>query len=253
MKKKILIIEDNLRLLENIKDILEEENYEVQTAADGSKGIELALQSPPDIIICDIVLPNIDGFEVLQEISTNDSTRNIPFIFLTAKAGKEDLRQGMRLGAADYIFKPFEFSDLLDSIRLRLQKSVQSKTEIRDDENFDGKENYKISEKIIFNYTGKPIMCSINDIKYLKSETPYIKIKLRSGKNVLRRETLKKWEDKLPSKYFIRIHRSTIVNTNYINKIERLSKVSYLIHLADETETFILSKRARSKFKKKYS
>lgn len=250
MKKKILIIEDDKALLKNVKIILEEENFEVHAAEDGLTGIELALQSPPDLIICDIALPNKDGYQVLQEISSNDTTNKIPFIFLTAKVEREDLRKGMRLGADDYIFKPFDIADLLESIRMRIAKKNKLTS---DNALTDEKESYEIDDKIIFNYTGRPNLCSVNDIKYLKADTPYVKIRLNNGENVLRRETLNMWEEKLPSKYFIRIHRSTIINTNYIYRIERISKVSYLIHLKDETETFILSKRARSKFKKKYS
>lgn len=253
MKKKILVIEDDLNILKNIKNILEEENYEVATAEDGLVGVKLASEFLPDLIVCDIALPKKNGYEILENISSNKNTNKIPFIFLTAKVEKEDLRKGMRLGADDYIFKPFDISDLLESINMRINKKNNLISDFSNENQNNKKDKYAMEDKLIFNYTGKPLLRKISKIKYLKAETPYVKIKFSSHENVLQRETLNFWEEKLPSNYFVRIHRSSIINTNYINRIERINKVTYLIHIQDETETFILSKRARAKFKEKYS
>lgn len=253
MKKKILIIEDDLNILNNIKSILEEVNYEVATASDGIQGVKLAEQFLPDLIVCDIALPKKNGYEILETVSKNKNTNKIPFVFLTAKVEKDDLRKGMRLGADDYIFKPFDISDLLDSIKIRINKKNNLISDFSNNNQNEKKDKYEMEDKLLFNFTGKPLMRKLNTIKFLKAETPYVKIKFSSGENVLQRETLNYWEEKLPSNFFVRIHRSTIINTNYINRIERINKVSYLIHIQDETETFILSKRARTKFKEKYS
>jgi len=92
----------------------------------------------------------------------------------------------------------------------------------------------------------------IKDIKFIRAENPYVNLKLRDGKNYLLRQTLTRWEVRLPSKLFIRIHRSTIINTEFITKIEKLATTSYLIRLKDEKEPFVISKRYSSKLRNRF-
>jgi len=125
--KKILVIEDNLDVRENLSEILELSGYRVSTAEDGKKGVELAISEKPDLIICDVMMPKLDGFGVLNILSKKSETASIPFIFLTAKAEKTDLRRGMNLGADDYITKPFYKDELLEVINTRLHKTAKLK------------------------------------------------------------------------------------------------------------------------------
>lgn len=120
--KKILIIEDNLEVRENLAEILELSNYDVTTAENGKIGVAKAAEVRPDLIICDVMMPELDGFGALRILSKNPLTANIPFIFLTAKAEKTDFRKGMNLGADDYITKPFDDAELLEAIEIRLKK-----------------------------------------------------------------------------------------------------------------------------------
>jgi CRP-like cAMP-binding protein/CheY-like chemotaxis protein len=120
--KKILIIEDNPDVRENTAEILELSNYEVVTAENGKEGVKAASEALPDLIICDVMMPELDGFGVLRILSQNPVTASIPFIFLTAKTEKSDFRKGMSLGADDYITKPFDDVDLLNAIEVRLNK-----------------------------------------------------------------------------------------------------------------------------------
>lgn len=119
---KILVIEDNSEMRENISEILELSNYSVVSAKDGMEGVKSAREHKPDLILCDIMMPNLDGFGVLKIIRQEEALKTIPFIFLTAKAEKEDFRKGMNLGAEDYLIKPFEATDLLDVIAGKLDK-----------------------------------------------------------------------------------------------------------------------------------
>ena len=121
--KKILLIEDNDDIRENTAEILALANYEVSTAANGKIGIEMALQQTPDLIICDIMMPVLDGYGVLHSVQKNESTKNIPFIFLTAKTERNDFRRGMEQGADDYITKPFDGTELLSAVDSRLKKN----------------------------------------------------------------------------------------------------------------------------------
>lgn len=122
MKKKVLLIEDDRIVRENTSEILTLANYQAICAENGKKGVELANKHIPDIIICDILMPVLDGYGVLQIISKNPALEHIPFIFLTAKTHQDDLRKGMELGADDYIYKPFEESELLRAIETRLKR-----------------------------------------------------------------------------------------------------------------------------------
>ncbi|CAM1344732.1 response regulator [Tenacibaculum amylolyticum] len=123
--KKILLIEDDITLRENTAELLELSGYyNVITAANGTQGVATALKELPDIIVCDIMMPELDGYGVLQELSRNASTQFIPFIFLSAKTERSDIRKGMNLGADDYITKPFTEDELTSAIESRLAKSL---------------------------------------------------------------------------------------------------------------------------------
>ncbi|MCI5083387.1 MAG: response regulator, partial [Saprospiraceae bacterium] len=126
--KKILVIEDNLEVRENLEEILELSGYEVIAAEDGKVGVEKALSNMPDLILCDVMMPQLDGFGVLNILSKRTETSSIPFVFLTAKAEKTDFRRGMNLGADDYITKPFYKDELLSVIETRLRKSERLQT-----------------------------------------------------------------------------------------------------------------------------
>jgi CheY-like chemotaxis protein len=128
-KRTILIIEDNLEIREGTAEILElTGSYNVLTAENGRIGVELALKHVPDLILCDIMMPELDGYGVLYMLSKQESTMHIPFIFLTAKSERVDMRKAMEMGADDYLVKPFDDIELLNSIESRLRKrdSLQS-------------------------------------------------------------------------------------------------------------------------------
>lgn len=121
--KKILVIEDNIDVRENLCEILALANYHVIDAENGKIGLELALQELPDLILCDVMMPELDGFGVMKILNKNPKLNHIPLIFLTARAEKNDFRKGMGLGADDYITKPFDDEELLSSIEIRLAKA----------------------------------------------------------------------------------------------------------------------------------
>jgi CRP-like cAMP-binding protein len=127
MGKKILVIEDNAEVRENLEEILELSGYEVLLAEDGKIGVEKAMKNKPDLILCDVMMPRLDGFGVLNILSKKSQTSDIPFIFLTAKAEKSDFRRGMNLGADDYITKPFYKDELLSVLETRIRKSEKLK------------------------------------------------------------------------------------------------------------------------------
>ncbi len=121
--KKILIIEDDVALRENLAEILVLSNYSVSQASDGKEGVEKALKEKPDLILCDVGMPCLDGYGVLHVLSRHPDTFSIPFIFLSARNTTVDQRKAMSMGADDYLIKPVNESDLLDTIEIRLKKS----------------------------------------------------------------------------------------------------------------------------------
>jgi CRP/FNR family transcriptional regulator, cyclic AMP receptor protein len=120
--KTILLIEDNDDIRNNTAEILELSNYKVITAENGKIGVEKAIEHIPDLIICDIMMPVLDGYGVLHAVHKNEAIKNTPFIFLTAKTERSDFRKGMELGADDYITKPFDGTELLNAVDSRLKK-----------------------------------------------------------------------------------------------------------------------------------
>jgi len=125
--KKILIIEDNIDIRENTATILEMAGYEVFTAENGREGIDEARRSKPDLVVCDIMMPELDGFGVLHIFRKDPKYQDIPFIFLTAKSERADFRKGMDLGADDFVSKPFVVMELLASIESRLAKAANKR------------------------------------------------------------------------------------------------------------------------------
>jgi CheY-like chemotaxis protein/CRP-like cAMP-binding protein len=140
--KKILLIEDDITLRETTAEILELENYSVLTAANGKEGVTLAIETKPDLIVCDIMMPELDGYQVLNKLSANETTKRIPFIFMSAKTEMGEIRKGMDLGADDYLTKPVNEELLISAIESRLAKA-ELLNETEKESISKGKDNYK--------------------------------------------------------------------------------------------------------------
>lgn len=128
--KKILLIEDNEIVRNNTAEILELSNYKVEMAENGKLGLAKAIAFKPDLIICDIMMPELDGYGVIHAVQKNEALKNTPFIFLTAKTERSDFRKGMELGADDYIVKPFSGTELLNAVNSRIKKHEALKEDL---------------------------------------------------------------------------------------------------------------------------
>ncbi len=178
--KTILVIEDNYEIRENLREILELDGYKVSTAEDGKIGVSIAYEELPDLILCDIMMPNLDGYGVLHMLSRNPQTMQIPFIFLTAKTEKVDIRKGMSLGADDYIVKPFDELDLLTAVENRLKKFELIQEVAGNTRAASIKEEDLFPNKYVKNYDKKELI-------YHEGETPTNVYQLESGKIKLTR------------------------------------------------------------------
>lgn len=123
--KKILVIEDEPEMLRNMATILKMEGFSAIQAVDGKRGIEAAQREHPDLILCDVMMPELDGYGVLEALRADATLAGIPFIFLTAKGEKRDVRAGMNYGADDYLTKPVDADELLTAIRVRLERHTE--------------------------------------------------------------------------------------------------------------------------------
>src|SRR5882724_7863270 len=129
--KKILIIEDQPQMRRNLATILEMEGFEILSAENGRRGVELARAFQPDLIICDVMMPELDGYGVLKALRAEKATATIPFIFLTAKGEKTDQREGMNSGADDYLAKPVAREDLLAAVNAKLERQRTHEQRLR--------------------------------------------------------------------------------------------------------------------------
>ena len=183
--KKVLLIEDDATLLENTAELLELSNYSVSRAQDGRKGIEVATKELPDIIVCDIMMPEVDGYGVLETLSKNEATKMIPFIFLSAKTERRDIRKGMNLGADDYITKPFTESELTSAIESRLAKVAilrESNEQITQNEGDNSAELRSLNDlKNFFDDNGKEFDFAEGDMIYNEGRSSNYFYLIRKG------------------------------------------------------------------------
>ncbi|HEX2869097.1 MAG TPA: response regulator [Ignavibacteriales bacterium] len=251
--KKILVIEDEHSVRTSIRDLLEEKNYKVFSASDGREGVSLAKEILPDLIICDIMMPLMNGYEVIRELSKSNNTAAIPFIFLTAKAEMPDLRTGMELGADDYLVKPFRALHLLNAIEARLNKSEKIREifslQMPEEEKTEAPRVLREDERLFVSAGPKAQFIKVGDIVCIQAESEYSNILMADGSKVLIRRLLKEWEEVLPEASFLRIHRSTIVNLNFIEKVEKWYQRSFLIRLRGIPEPFTISQRYAARLK----
>lgn len=185
MKTRLLLIEDDEIIRENTSEILELADYEVHSASNGTIGVQLAKETQPDLIICDIMMPEMDGYQVLQELGSNPSTSTIPFIFLTAKTEKKEIRKGMALGADDYITKPFDEEELLAAIDGRLKRNQALKESIT--RGVNGLSNFADTAKGLAGLEDLNLSKQIKTFKkkesiYFEGEYPNVLYFLKSGK-----------------------------------------------------------------------
>lgn len=248
MNSKILIIEDDVILSNNLSTLLSEEGFQVVLAENGESGIIKAVNEQPDLIICDIMMTGIDGFEVKKVLNKNENTFDIPLIFLTAKAELTELRKGMELGAEDYLFKPYKADELLKIINFRIEKKEKIIAKIIEKNASEPHEK----DTIWINIGSEFKVIKYSLIKAILASNQYSNILLKNGKTILIRKSLSEWEKLLPNKNFFRIHRATIINSDFIVKIEKYKSNLLKIFLENDNEPYISSRRNTSNLKTKF-
>ncbi|HEY3387178.1 MAG TPA: response regulator [Saprospiraceae bacterium] len=186
MKNKILIVEDNNDVRENLSELLTLSGYDTIVASNGKEGVEAAQSQLPDLILCDIMMPEMDGYTVLRILSKNEPTASIPFLFLSAKTELADVRRGMTLGADDYITKPFDDVELLDTIEFRLKKHKSHMTSVSSGQTIV---NLPTSEQVLHSLPasltdGESRFIRKKDLLYAEGQTCRFVFIIKSGKAI---------------------------------------------------------------------
>ena len=250
--KQLLIIEDDSDVRECVSEIFHENGYKVYSAPDGLTGISLAKDIMPDVIICDLIMPGIDGFEVKKILSDDKNTSSIPFIYLTGQKDIKDMRHAMELGADDYITKPVKVRDLLNLVFKRLEriKTLNSSSK----ENPSGsKSTASAGRKFLIKSGNENLFLSWDDIILISADGYYSIVHLRNGKKITMKRTLKNWMTLLPEKKFIQVHRKMIINFDSIEKLEPGLKGTYTAKLKNYPEQVYFSQRCSQKIRKDLS
>ncbi|MDP4195942.1 MAG: LytTR family DNA-binding domain-containing protein [Bacteroidota bacterium] len=252
MQKKVLIIDDCSENLEELKWVFEQENYEVYAALNGKSGLKLITEVLPDMILCDVAMPEMNGYEVKELLSCNRDTYNLPFVFVADSASIKEIRYGMELGADDYIVRPFNNKEIVRIVNTRLKRIDElAKWKLVKSSRFESK-NVEIPEEkdhIIVNTDQKPVFLKTTDVVYVDVQSKYSTLHLASGEEFQVKKPIKEWEEVLPKKLFFRIHKSVIVNLHYITSLDKLYKRSFIVHLKGIEIPFIVSQRYSAKLR----
>lgn len=235
MKAKIVIIEDETELRNTIFDLLEISGYQVTAATNGKEGCELILEELPDLVICDVNMPAMNGYEVLSALNNRMEEDVLPaFLFLTARVQLDDIKQGLKLGADDYITKPFVTTELLDSIEMRLNKRKKLLGYNQDSEGLRQEHtSIPVVEKTVSGKIAIPFDLGIryidsSEITKCEADRAYCNFYLANGEKILVSKSMKEFQDILEKFGFIRVHKSYMVNLNHVEKYIR-GKGGYLV------------------------
>lgn len=238
--EQILIIEDEKDIRETLRDILTLAGYEVLTANNGKEGYDVIFSHGPDLVLCDVNMPELDGFELLGAVNQRLGDEIVlPFIFLTAKVDREDMRLGMSLGAEDYILKPYDNNDVLKTIRLRLDKR---KKLLQSGGHSPTEQALKLFNKIALPSEEGLELISFDKIVKCQADRAYCHFHLIDKRKILVSKPMKEFEEALTNHHFLKVHKSTIVNINFVEKFVR-GKAGYLIMIDGSIVTVSVRKK----------
>lgn len=238
---RILVIEDDEQVRLPLVDLLEINGFEVQSAENGLEGIRLARADPPDLIISDIMMPEVDGYSVLQAMQNNPETAVIPFLFLSAKTNASDIREGLGLGADDYLVKPYQGHELLAAIRTRLEKHeriARTATRTTAESTID---------HIFIKDGNKCWFVEFDDLRLIESEENFVRLFFHDETPLIHR-TLNSMEERLPSNRFFRANRRQVINLKWIQTIKPWFNGGLHLTMKDK-KTVEMSRRAAQEFK----
>lgn len=253
--KRILIIDEDVSYGRNLENFLTESGYKTYVAESGKDGFEIAKRYLPDLILCSVYSSGSNGSKSVCDLIYFEDTSSLPIICLTENTTIKEVRQLMNIGADDFFDKSFENDDLLLAIKMRLNKfdTIKNKYKKYGVDRFEEDEkDPEYDDHILVKIGNRLNFIKFSEIVCVTALKEYSKINLESGKQIVVRKSLKKWNQVLPDELFIQIHRSTIINMDYIEEAVKVSERSYQVKMKFMEEKFILSKRFANKVRKKF-
>lgn len=247
--KKILLIESDASYCNYIRELLDDFGYNTAIAENGREGIKIARLTLPDLIICSAEISEPDGYSVFEELNKYPETAAIPFIFFAShKSGMEEFRRAMDLGVDDFLIKPVRSGHLLKIIETRLKKvdrilEKQENSSKRNNNRNNSAKKLSGDDRLFLMVGNHPEILKISNIVFITAAEEYSNVYTIDAKHLLVQKLLKEWEKVLPSKVFLRIHRSTIINLDYVKKVEKWFNHSFRVYLENVNEPFIISRR----------
>lgn len=244
---KILLIDDDAGFRDVVNKALRTQGFELVNATDGAEGVARARETLPDLIVCDLNMPGMNGYGVLSEIQNDPKLADIPFIFLTGESAPTDIRRGMNLGADDYLTKPVDLADLLSAVKVRLRRR-QAQRERQDKQLASRKADAVVSPTLNDSFLLKTLtdrrVVKYAEIRRIIAYGEYSWVYWGTDKKgALIRKSLKQWLAELPADRFIRVHRGAIVNLSQLDRLEKTSQGRVQIHLRDTSEPILVSLR----------
>lgn len=249
---KILIIDDEESFCRFITRFLTKKGFDVLVASEGRSGVGLAAEKLPNLIVCDLIMPGMSGYEVLATLRTDDRLADIPIIFLTGQSEPREVRAGMNLGADDYLTKPVNLEDFLGAIQVRLgrqqsqkrrhQQALEQALRLRPQPR-PGLGDPLQATFLVKTPTEK-LLVKVGDIERIMAYGEYTWVYWHGhAKGALFRKSLKQWLAELPGATFIRVHRRAIVNLARLDRIERLPGGRMQVRLRDFADPIPVSLR----------
>ncbi|MDI6830607.1 MAG: LytTR family transcriptional regulator DNA-binding domain-containing protein [Actinomycetota bacterium] len=232
-KYRILLIEDDPAISNVVELNLRLDNYEVFLAADGEEGLKMVEEVDPDLVILDVMMPKVDGWQVLMRLKEDEETRDIPVIMLTAIDDEQSKVIGLRGGADDYVPKPFSPLELAARVKVVLDRVGRSRKSAQE----TARELPRL-EQIPVQKGDTIKLIPMEDIYYIDTRLEYANLHTYN-ESYLTTYSLSELEKMLDRRYFFRTHRSFIVNLRKVNQIVRLSRNSLIVTLTDEKESRI--------------
>jgi len=240
-RSRILVIDDDEGFREFLRKLLDKAGFEVLLAANGQEGIDLARKWVPDLILCDLEMPILDGYEVLAELRREPDLAPLPVVFLTGQTEPAQVRRGMNLGADDYLTKPVATTDLLAAIRTRLARAREhSRLAAAQAE----PEETQLESSFMVKTGAQARLVKFKEISQIIAYGEYSRVfwKDQPG-GALLRKALRQWESDLPSSRFVRVHRGAIVNLDFLERMEKLPSGGMQLRLRGTTDPVPVSLR----------
>lgn len=265
--KKLLLVDDDSKILMVMGAFLSQEGFDVVTAQDGLEGLALAKGSHPDLVVCDLDMPGMHGFDVLGALRAEPGLGGLPVVFLTAHSSRASQRQGMNLGADDFLAKPVDLDELLGAIKARLRRQAEQQPRFQENPGAAVKEGgwslppgemgvagaglSRTPARLMVRTANGTHLVQISEIKTVTACGEYTWVHWGKQGSALLRKSMKQWERELPREQFTRVHRNAIVNLAHLLRVEQPSTGGLRIHMRDTPKPLAVSQRMTGLFNRK--